>query len=73
MHHTDKLSHAGVIYDDAGTIGRRVLDFRIGPEGLARAFIDMGDNEGARGSLEEVIAEGNEDQKAEAKSLLDQI
>ncbi|RZW19177.1 MAG: hypothetical protein EX260_08130, partial [Desulfobulbaceae bacterium] len=40
---------------------------------LARAFIDMGDNEGARGSLEEVIAEGNEDQKAEAKSLLDQI
>jgi pilus assembly protein FimV len=40
---------------------------------LARAFIDMGDNEGARGSLEEVIAEGNEDQKAEAKSLLEQI
>jgi pilus assembly protein FimV len=40
---------------------------------LARAFIDMGDNEGARGSLEEVIAEGNEDQKTEAKSLLDQI
>ncbi len=40
---------------------------------LARAFIDMGDNEGARGSLEEVIAEGNKDQKAEAKSLLDQI
>ena len=40
---------------------------------LARAFIDMGDNEGARGSLEEVITEGNEDQKAEAKSLLDQI
>jgi len=40
---------------------------------LARAFIDMGDTEGARGSLEEVIAEGNEDQKTEAKSLLDQI
>ena len=40
---------------------------------LARAFIDMGDTEGARGSLEEVIAEGNEEQKAEAKALLGQI
>lgn len=40
---------------------------------LARAFIDMGDTEGARGSLEEVMSEGNEDQKTEAKALLDQI
>jgi pilus assembly protein FimV len=40
---------------------------------LARAFIDMGDTEGARGSLEEVMSEGNEEQKTEAKSLLDQI
>ena len=40
---------------------------------LARAFIDMGDTEGARGSLEEVIAEGNDDQKTEAQTLLAQI
>ena len=40
---------------------------------LARAFIDMGDTEGARGSLEEVLAEGNEAQKQEAQALLDQI
>ena len=40
---------------------------------LARAFIDMGDTEGARGSLEEVMSEGNDEQKAEAKTLLDQI
>ncbi|MDH5355031.1 MAG: hypothetical protein OEY09_11360, partial [Gammaproteobacteria bacterium] len=40
---------------------------------LARAFIDMGDAEGARGSLDEVLAEGNDEQKAEAKSLLDQL
>jgi pilus assembly protein FimV len=40
---------------------------------LARAFIDMGDTEGARGRREEVISEGNEEQKTEAKSLLDQI
>jgi len=40
---------------------------------LARAFIDMGDTEGARGSLEEVMSEGNAEQKEEAKGLLDQI
>jgi pilus assembly protein FimV len=40
---------------------------------LARAFIDMGDTEGARGSLEEVMSEGNAEQKAEARTLLDQI
>ena len=40
---------------------------------LARAFIDMGDTEGARGSLEEVVSEGNDEQKAEAKALLDSI
>ena len=40
---------------------------------LARAFIDMGDTEGARGSLEEVMSEGNDEQKAEAKALLEQI
>jgi len=40
---------------------------------LARAFIDMGDAEGARSSLDEVLTEGNDEQKAEAQSLLDQI
>ena len=40
---------------------------------LARAFIDMGDTEGARGSLEEVLSEGNEAQKEEAQQLLNQI
>ena len=40
---------------------------------LARAFIDMGDAEGARSSLEEVLEEGNDEQKAEAQDLLDKI
>ena len=40
---------------------------------LARAFIDMGDAEGARSSLDEVLTEGNDEQKAEAQSLLDQL
>ncbi len=37
---------------------------------LARAYIDMGDQEGARDILEEVAIEGNDDQKAEAKQLM---
>ena len=40
---------------------------------LARAYLDMGDVEGARGMLEEVIGEGNPGQRAEASRLLDEI
>jgi pilus assembly protein FimV len=40
---------------------------------LARAFIDMGDAEGARDSLEEVLAEGTGEQKAEASQLLENM
>ena len=39
---------------------------------LAKAYIDMGDHEGARSILEEVKAEGNEAQQQEAESLLQQ-
>lgn len=37
---------------------------------LARAYIEMGDVDGARDILEEVALEGNEDQKTEAQDLL---
>jgi len=40
---------------------------------LAKAFIDMGDAEGAKSSLEEVLVEGNDDQKSEATELMNQI
>ena len=40
---------------------------------LARAYIDMGDPEGARSILEEVIDEGDSSQKQEAKSLIDAL
>jgi pilus assembly protein FimV len=40
---------------------------------LARAYIDMGDPEGARSILDEVMEEGNEAQKGEASELLSQI
>lgn len=40
---------------------------------LARAYLDMGDAEGARGMLEEVLTEGSATQRDEARRLLDGI
>ena len=40
---------------------------------LARAYLDMGDDDGAREILEEVAAEGTEELKAEARALLERI
>ena len=40
---------------------------------LARAYVDMGDSEGAREILEEVILEGSDEQKTEAQSLLKKL
>ena len=39
---------------------------------LARAYLDMGDIEGARSTLEEVMVEGNDNQRREAETLLHQ-
>ena len=51
--------------DDIGEAGTK-LD-------LARAYIDMGDPDGARGILEEVLSDGDEEQQQEARTLLDQL
>jgi pilus assembly protein FimV len=40
---------------------------------LAQAYIDMGDNDGARDILNEVVAEGNAGQKSEAKEMLSHL
>ncbi|MEJ2398457.1 MAG: FimV/HubP family polar landmark protein, partial [Gammaproteobacteria bacterium] len=40
---------------------------------LARAYIDMGDPDGARSILDEVLEEGNDGQKQEAQQLMTQI
>jgi len=40
---------------------------------LARAYIDMGDSDGARSILDEVLQEGNEAQKRQAQDLVSQI
>jgi pilus assembly protein FimV len=61
--------------EPAGTTSLGVEDFpgedAIGTKlDLARAYLDMGDPEGARSMLEEVVAEGSEEQKAEAHRLM---
>jgi pilus assembly protein FimV len=40
---------------------------------LARAYMEMEDPEAARGILEEVAAEGNDQQKAEAREMLSRL
>jgi pilus assembly protein FimV len=40
---------------------------------LARAYIDMGDPDGARSILEEVLSEGDSSQRDEAQSLIEAI
>jgi pilus assembly protein FimV len=40
---------------------------------LARAYLDMGDEDGARQILEEVAAEGSDELQAEARALLERI
>jgi len=60
-----------------GKAERGVTPFAEDPVGtkldLARAYVDMGDLEGARAMLEEVIAEGAEVQRQEARRLLDSL
>ena len=61
--------------EPAGTTSLGVEDFpgedAIGTKlDLARAYLDMGDPEGARSMLEEVVAEGSDEQKAEAQRLM---
>ncbi|MGD8483427.1 MAG: FimV/HubP family polar landmark protein, partial [Thioalkalispiraceae bacterium] len=66
---------------DMGLDASDATDFDMPSEGdevgtkldLAKAYIDMGDPEGARSILDEVLDEGNDQQKAEAEQLMQQI
>ena len=40
---------------------------------LARAYVDMGDPGGARSILEEVLDEGDDEQRQQAQQLLDSL
>ncbi len=53
--------------DDADVIEETQIGTKLD---LAKAYIDMGDIEGARSTLEEVMQDGSDDQKREAEELL---
>ncbi len=55
--------------DDSEVIEETQIETKLD---LARAYIDMGDIEGARSTLEEVLQEGSDEQKREAEDLLQQ-
>ena len=40
---------------------------------LARAYVDMGNAEDARSILDEILKEGDDDQQAEAKNIIDNL
>jgi pilus assembly protein FimV len=63
-------SPSASVAEDAGYVDADAASTKLE---LARAYLDMGDVEGARGMLEEVVSEGNPGQRAEAKRLLDEI
>ncbi|WP_439821040.1 FimV/HubP family polar landmark protein [Pseudomonas sp. HLG18] len=62
-----------------GDLGEDDFDFLSGTDeaatklDLAQAYIDMGDNDGARDILNEVISEGNDKQKSEASEMLSHL
>ena len=41
--------------------------------GLARAYISMGDKEAARAILDEVLSIGDDSQRSEARSMMDEL
>ena len=69
---TEEKTKAGGVLADIGN--EEDLEEEVDTKlDLARAYVDMGDADGAKGILGEVIEEGNEVQKKEAQTLLEQI
>jgi len=72
----EQEEEAPVALELDGDLDEEDFDFLAGTDeaatklDLARAYIDMGDLEGARDILEEVTKEGNEQQQQEAAALL---
>ncbi|WP_331695305.1 FimV/HubP family polar landmark protein [Pseudomonas sp. ZY71] len=62
-----------------GDLGEDDFDFLAGTDeaatklDLAQAYIDMGDSDGARDILNEVLTEGDEKQRGEAKEMLSNL
>ena len=61
---------AGEVSDDEFFAGEDAIGTKLD---LAKAYLDMGDPEGARSMLEEVLAEGSSSQQDEARKLISEI
>ena len=59
--------------DDFGAVDEADGDEISTKLDLARAYIDMGDADGAKEILSEVVSEGSDEQQAEAKALMDKM
>ncbi len=67
---TQRLSGAGRCMNESEPATMSEVGTKLD---LARAYMDMGDPEGARSILEEVLAEGSASQKTEARRLVDSL
>ncbi|WP_333677267.1 FimV/HubP family polar landmark protein [Dyella sp.] len=66
--HTEQVEHTD--HDNFGELHDDPVDTKLD---LARAYLDMGDPDGARAMLEEVLHEGSQMQRDVAKELLEKI
>lgn len=66
----DVLDAGRTVDDDEFFAGEDAIGTKLD---LAKAYLDMGDPDGARAMLEEVLAEGSPLQQAEARKLLGEI
>lgn len=62
----DSLGEDAFDFEDEGDTASTKLD-------LARAYIDMGDQDGARDILNEVVVEGNTEQQQRAQAMLEEL
>jgi len=69
-HDNDELSHDSYPSHEIGSFSDDPIDTKLD---LARAYLDMGDPDGARAMLEEVLHEGTQMQKDTAQRLLDDL
>lgn len=76
---SQSLGEPSFTEEDALASADDELDFLSGTDevatklDLAQAYIDMGDNDGARDILNEVVTEGDAGQKSEAKEMLSRL
>jgi len=69
-HSEPQAEHTLVAPADELYVGEDAIGTKLD---LAKAYLDMGDPEGARSMLDEVMSEGNDSQKDEARKLLAEI